>query len=826
MATEKFLPQYKNAAGELVDIHFDPAVVGLKANPSEVDTATLSKISIDGTVYKLAGGSSESYGDDDVKTLLSGQTVQAIDLDPSSSHVNAQLVAASDLMMSQSYALYTADDQGKFQSNASGGVYVEDDTDYKMVAVVAEKENLNVVLASHNQRPYYIDLSKEEEPHGQEGIALLSDLIAGEGTITVRQAQIISIDPIVFEPTDDQKAIFNDAMKMTLYVDAEDLDGKRYVMQRQYDESGDKVRYVSVMPYIEQRGSTEMTLGTTTTSLVYDKATERFQVSQFRQLFVDGTAEDGVWKSMTIGDTTATFSTDKDLTRAEVINALGYTPYDSANPNNYITSAGVSYKTVTGALGFIPYSATNPEGYISGITNDMVVSALGYSPYDSSNPNGYITGISKNDVTTALGYTPYSSANPNGFITKTVSNLENYFDKATITEMIGQGLQTKIVATLPTSDIKTNIIYMIPLTDTEGYTQWMFIDGNWEKLGTTNINLTEYAKSADLSDVAKTGSYTSLLDKPDIPTDLGDLTNTAGYIKNDVSNLTNYTKTADLATVARTGSYADLSGKPTIPTSVGSLANDVGYLTAGDLIAVGVSTFPNDANYAKLSDIKALQELDVDEIKEAIAITQNVGTIKGVIPGAGLSGGGETGKVTLSHSNSVIAKTTYGSNETTVVSGGSFIVTDVKYDSEGHITASQDRQITIPVIPDITGMLTENNYADTLDSVYQEKGNYQPAGTYLTPVNVVNDNTGNYVVNVTQTTNGQITVTKGNLPTLSVIEGSTTTPTTDSVTVLKSVAGSGHAITETFVNVPTQKYIDDLVGDINAVLDAINGEVI
>lgn len=253
-----------------------------------------TSLTINGTTASIEGGSESSYGDAEVKALLSGQTVQSIDLDLSSSHVNAQLVAASDLMMSQSYVLYTTDEQGKFQSNASGGVYVEDDTDYKMVAVVAEKENLNVVLASHNQRPYYIDLSKDEDPHAQEGIALLSDLIAGEGTITVRQAQIISMDPIVFEPTEDQKAIFNDAMKMTLYVDADDLDGKRYVMQRQYDESGGKVRYTSVTPYIEQRGGTEATLGTITTSLVYDKATERFQVSQFLQGFVDGTAEDGI----------------------------------------------------------------------------------------------------------------------------------------------------------------------------------------------------------------------------------------------------------------------------------------------------------------------------------------------------------------------------------------------------------------------------------------------------------------------------------------------------------------------------------------------------
>lgn len=319
-------PQYYN----LTDSNFyDISLVG-DITGTTVDGKWTS-LTINGTTASIGGGSESSYGDAEVKTLLSGQTVQSIDLDPSSSHVNAQLVAASDLMMSQSYALYTTDDQGKFQSNASGGLYVEDDTDYKMVAVVAEKENLNVVLASHNQRPYYIDLSKDEDPHPQEGIALLSDLITSEGTITVRQAQIISMDPIVFEPTDDQKAIFNDAMKMTLYVDADDLDGKRYVMQRQYDESGNKVRYTSVTPYIEQRGDIEATLGTTTTSLVYDKATERFQVSQFLQWFVDGTAEDGIWKSMTIGNTTANFPQGGG----------------AGEPDAYIKNASVSGKTLT-----------------------------------------------------------------------------------------------------------------------------------------------------------------------------------------------------------------------------------------------------------------------------------------------------------------------------------------------------------------------------------------------------------------------------------------------------------------------------------------------
>ena len=91
---------------------------------------------------------------------------------------------------------------------------------------------------------------------------------------------------------------------------------------------------------------------------------------------------------------------------------------------------------------------------------------------------------------------------------------------------------------------------------------------------------------------------------------------------------------------------------------------------------------------------------------------------------------------------------------------------------------------------------------------------------------MVNDNTGNYVVNVTQDARGQIKVTKGTLPSITVIEGSTTTPSTDTVDVLSEITSNGHAVTKQKTTVASKKYIDDLVGDINAILDTINGEAI
>ncbi len=79
-------------------------------------------------------------------------------------------------------------------------------------------------------------------------------------------------------------------------------------------------------------------------------------------------------------------------------------------------------------------------------------------------------------------------------------------------------------------------------------------------------NLTNYTLSSNLSEVATSGDYEDLNNKPSIPTKTSDLTNDSGFVDKDVNDLTNYTKTSDLATVATSGSYNDLSNKPSIPT--------------------------------------------------------------------------------------------------------------------------------------------------------------------------------------------------------------------------------------------------------------------
>jgi hypothetical protein len=112
-------------------------------------------------------------------------------------------------------------------------------------------------------------------------------------------------------------------------------------------------------------------------------------------------------------------------TSGQIIAALGFTPYNAANPAGYL--AGITGGNVTAALGYTPYNSSNPAGYLSSITslqvttalgytplstvsNAAVIAALGYTPYSNANPNGYINGINSSMIAAALGYTPANSA--------------------------------------------------------------------------------------------------------------------------------------------------------------------------------------------------------------------------------------------------------------------------------------------------------------------------------------------------------------------------------------------------------------------------------
>ena len=90
--------------------------------------------------------------------------------------------------------------------------------------------------------------------------------------------------------------------------------------------------------------------------------------------------------------------------------------------------------------------------------------------------------------------------NDENFITNTANNLSNYYLKtetytqSEVNDLISQlaSLSVKIVESLPTSDISTTTIYLINVSGTNNYNQWMYINNAWANIGSTSVDLTNY----------------------------------------------------------------------------------------------------------------------------------------------------------------------------------------------------------------------------------------------------------------------------------------------------------------------------------------------
>lgn len=70
------------------------------------------------------------------------------------------------------------------------------------------------------------------------------------------------------------------------------------------------------------------------------------------------------------------------------------------------------------------------------------------------------------------------------------------YTKDEIDEMISQlrTFEMEVVSSLPTKDIKTNCIYFVPrgATGLDTYYEYIYVNGKWEFVGSTDIDLSNY----------------------------------------------------------------------------------------------------------------------------------------------------------------------------------------------------------------------------------------------------------------------------------------------------------------------------------------------
>ena len=108
-----------------------------------------------------------------------------------------------------------------------------------------------------------------------------------------------------------------------------------------------------------------------------------------------------------------TFVRNDQYTFAGISGKLGYTPYNAANPNGYIS--GITGANVVAALGYVPYNSVNPLGFITANSINTLTNKTGNVSM-FTNDAAYLTSINSSMIGAALGYTPYNAANPNGYI--------------------------------------------------------------------------------------------------------------------------------------------------------------------------------------------------------------------------------------------------------------------------------------------------------------------------------------------------------------------------------------------------------------------------
>lgn len=152
------------------------------------------------------------------------------------------------------------------------------------------------------------------------------------------------------------------------------------------------------------------------------------------------------------------------------------------------------------------------DGKVDKVTGKSL-STNDYSDTDKAIVDGVTSALALKADKSEIPTKTSDLTNDNGFITNTVNNLVNYYTKtqtytqAEVDALISSivSLNIKVVATLPTTNISTTTIYLVPSADPQTQNvkdEYINIDGTttgWERIGSTAIDLSDYVTNEDLT---------------------------------------------------------------------------------------------------------------------------------------------------------------------------------------------------------------------------------------------------------------------------------------------------------------------------------------
>ena len=199
-----------------------------------------------------------------------------------------------------------------------------------------------------------------------------------------------------------------------------------------------------------------------------------------------------------------------------------------------------------------------------------------------------------------------------GFITASVDNLVNYYTKSEtytrdeISDLISDLATTsfQVVQSLPSTGI-TNIIYLLPKEDSsvqDGYDEYIWVNNGWEKIGSTDIELSGYVTTEYL---------TEQLQEYVLRDEFEDLESQVAGLDSEVDDLTSRITQVE----------------ENIPTKVSQLTNDVGYTTITEVQGLLNNFVTENELETELSSYATLEQLSSKQ--DTLVSGTNIKTING-----------------------------------------------------------------------------------------------------------------------------------------------------------------------------------------------------
>ena len=162
---------------------------------------------------------------------------------------------------------------------------------------------------------------------------------------------------------------------------------------------------------------------------------------------------------------------------------LGFTPYNATNPSNYITSAALTTyaplasPTFTGTVSADSFSGSGAS--LTGLTSGQITTALGFTPYNSTNPSNYVTSSALATYAplaspTFTGTASFGIAKPTALQETRVAMAANNIDLSTgniFTKTIS-GATTLTVSNVPASG--TVASFILDLTNAGTLVTWWY----------------------------------------------------------------------------------------------------------------------------------------------------------------------------------------------------------------------------------------------------------------------------------------------------------------------------------------------------------------